>query len=66
MSACVCPASRPAALHAGLTRLRSELRAAGSDLVIRTGPAWDVLAQLAQQSGVERIVMEREEESRWG
>lgn len=54
-----------AALCAGLHRLRGELRAVGSDLVVRTGPAWDSLAALAQQTGVERIVMEREEESRW-
>lgn len=54
----------PAALLAGLTRLRAELRAAGSDLVVRLGPAWEVLAQVAGQAGVGRIVMEREEESR--
>jgi hypothetical protein len=47
-----------------LTRLRNELRALGSDLVLVRGPAWDGVSKVARQAGAGRIVMEREEESR--
>jgi hypothetical protein len=53
------------ALLAGLTQLRAALRGAGSDLVVRVGPPERVIAQLACSTGASRIVMEREEESRW-
>ncbi|KAF8056019.1 cry [Scenedesmus sp. PABB004] len=55
----------PATLLAALTRLRAELRALGSDLVVRLGPAPTTCAAFAGLAGVTRIVTEREAESRW-
>eukprot|EP00879_Flechtneria_rotunda_P029848 GHRR01032308.1.p1 GENE.GHRR01032308.1~~GHRR01032308.1.p1 ORF type:complete len:230 (+),score=46.42 GHRR01032308.1:375-1064(+) len=54
----------PAALLACLTRLQADLRALGSDLVVRVGPTHVMAATLARLAGVERVIMEREEESR--
>jgi hypothetical protein len=54
----------PAVLLAALAHLRKELRAAGSDLVVRVGPAPTTTAAIAGAAGVKRIVIERQEESR--
>jgi deoxyribodipyrimidine photolyase len=53
-----------AVLLAALGRLRQQLRAAGSDLVVRVGPAATTTAAIAGAAGVKRIVVERQEESR--
>ncbi|WIA43807.1 hypothetical protein OEZ86_010225, partial [Tetradesmus obliquus] len=61
---CLLP-SGPAVLLAALARLRQQLRAVGSDLVVRVGPAATTTAATAGAAGVKRIVIERQEESRW-
>uniref|UniRef100_A0A383VQC0 Photolyase/cryptochrome alpha/beta domain-containing protein n=1 Tax=Tetradesmus obliquus TaxID=3088 RepID=A0A383VQC0_TETOB len=61
---CLLP-SGPAVLLAALARLRQQLRAVGSDLVVRVGPAATTTAAIAGAAGVKRIVIERQEESRW-
>ncbi|WIA23323.1 hypothetical protein OEZ85_000090 [Tetradesmus obliquus] len=61
---CLLP-SGPAVLLAVLARLRQQLRAVGSDLVVRVGPAATTTAAIAGAAGVKRIVIERQEESRW-
>lgn len=53
-----------AALLAALSWLRAQLRAAGSDLVFRLGPAHVTTAAAAGVAGVQRIILERQEESR--
>jgi deoxyribodipyrimidine photolyase len=53
-------------LLAALAHLRQELRAAGSDLVVRVGPAPTTTAAMAGAAGVKHIVIERQEESRLG
>jgi deoxyribodipyrimidine photolyase len=53
-----------AVLLAALAHLRKELRGAGSDLVVRVGPAPITTAAIAGAAGVKRIVIERQEESR--
>lgn len=52
------------ALLGSLYSLKRQLQALGSDLVFRVGPTAGTAAQLSAEAGVERIVMEREEETR--
>lgn len=56
----------PEVLVAAIRQLRDELRSAGSDLVVRTGPWEQSLADLSQQlGGIYAVVVEREVEDRW-
>lgn len=55
-----------AVLSAALSRLRSELRAAGSDLCVRVGPWGEQLGQLAAAAGgAAAVVSEAEVELKW-
>lgn len=53
-------------LSAALTRLRSELRAVGSDLCVRVGPWGEQLGQLAAAAGgAAAVISEAEVELKW-
>jgi hypothetical protein len=58
------PVFHGAALVGALAALRSALRALGSDLVVRVGPADVTTAAFCAQNGVDAVMTEREVEAR--